>query len=133
MARPADGRRRRRGNTPASAETVVAHPPDKLFPPQRAFDFAQVGGEFVETLGEGLRRVRVFQAAAGEDADGGLSGEVDAVTRELQHAGNRRRRCRFDEDPLLTREEGIGIQDLLVGDGVDAAAGLVAGGDREVP
>jgi hypothetical protein len=74
----------------------------------------------------------VFEAVAGDDADDALVRQVQARGRLEQpgHAGGGRR---LSEDALLLGKQSAGRQDLVVGHGVDGAAGLVAGGQGAFP
>ena len=53
-----------------------------------------------------------------------------ALGDELAETGDRGRRGGLAEDPLEAGEVAVGRQDLVVGDRLDASAGLVAGPPR---
>src|SRR5689334_10198296 len=91
------------------------------------------GGDDLSPVGGAQRPLGVLQAVPGDGADdpGPRRHEAGLVARE--QARNRRRGPRLDEDALLRREVAVGLEDLLVGDGLDAAAGLVASGHGLLP
>ena len=64
--------------------------------------------------------------------DHGLFGQVQPRPR-LQQAGHAGRRRGLSEDALFQGEQMVGGNDLIVGNGIDSAAGLVAGGESALP
>ena len=66
------------------------------------------------------RPLRVLEAVAGDRADDrGALGHL-ALAVLLQQAGDARGRAGLDEHPLGGRQQPVGVEDLLVGDGLDA-------------
>ena len=88
-------------------------------PQNRALDRAQLGlaGDHASDLGE--RSVGILEPVAGEHARNplGAAGAVHDQSRDRGRGG------RLAEDALLAGKEAVGLEDLLVGDGVDRTAG----------
>src|SRR3954447_24308230 len=84
-------------------------------------------------FGEG--GVGVLEAMAGEDADDGLRGRRVLDGREAvgEEAGDGGGAGGLAEDAFVVGEPAVGVQDLFVGDGGDAAAGGGKGGHRLLP
>src|SRR5262249_45167808 len=82
---------------------------------------------------EALRGVRVLEAVAGEDADAAGAGDAALRRRDLEQAGDRSGGGRLAEDAFLAGEAAVSGEDLLVGDAVDGAAGLVPRGNGTLP
>src|SRR6478735_6353088 len=75
----------------------------------------------------------VLEPVTGHGAHDACAGGHEPCGVARQQARDRRGRAGLDEDALLRREVAVGVEDLLVGDGLDAATGLVAGGDGLLP
>src|SRR5579862_5199965 len=78
-------------------------------------------------------RLRIFEAVAGEDARDRGAFAQPALARPPEHAGDRRRGRRLDEDAFLLREQGARGEQLLVAHGLESAAGFLDRGDGAVP
>ena len=85
-------------------------------------------------VGGAQRPLRVLEAVAGDGADDararrhepGRRGSASSPATQAAEAGS-------TKTPSCGREVAVRVEDLLVGHGVDAAAGLVAGGDGLLP
>ena len=73
------------------------------------------------------RRVRVLQPGAGDDTDRPFRPEVCPFLHHLDQTGQAGSRRRLAEDALPLSEKPISIEDLIIGDRVDDAAGLDTG------
>src|SRR3990172_622559 len=110
----------------------------RLREPHRPHDGVRVRGNVGHLRLDGEGGVRVLQAVAGDYADDGLIAEALRYlrvrgARPLQQAGHAGRRGWLGQNALLPGQQAVRLQDLLVRDGADGAAGLVAGGGGAPP
>src|SRR3954469_17701087 len=95
----------------------------------RALDRVQVRLARHDRAGLRKRGLRVLEPMAGEDADDAV-GALDAVGQQPGDAGRRRR---LAEHALVGREEAVGVEDLVVADGLHLAAARREGLHRLLP
>src|SRR5439155_5634989 len=83
--------------------------------------------------GQGPRAIRVLHAVPGENADHPPRVAQPTGVRALAQTGDGSGRRGLAEDAFTPRDEAVRVEDLVVGHGVDRAAGFVARCDGALP
>src|SRR5262249_34029012 len=113
----------RKAVKPEAASSLVSQPRSEA---ECRLDCLHGGVHGVLAAREALGGFRVFETVAGEDANAGGAGDATFGAGDLEKAGDRGGGGRLTEDAFFSRHARVGIEDLVVCNAIDGAAGFVA-------
>ena len=108
-------------------QTGVSAPPPIILMLQLVSDGLDVRLDDGWASGGADRGFNVFQAIAGHDDDDGVIRLRLAALRQAMQSGERRRSGRLGEDAEMTGKRAHGVQNILVADRHQPAAGISRG------